>query len=69
MDFIPELPNSEGCDNILVIVDKLTKYAIFVPCTTSIGERETAQQFFLKCYCALRYPTPSYYRPGLKVAK
>ncbi len=46
MDFIPKLPNSEGYDNILVIVDKLTKYAIFVPCTTSIGEKETAQLFF-----------------------
>jgi hypothetical protein len=28
MDFIPELPESGGFDNILVIVDKLTKYAV-----------------------------------------
>lgn len=46
MDFIPELPNSSGFDNILVIVDKLTKYAIFIPCNTSITEGGTAQLFF-----------------------
>ena len=46
MDFIPELPLSNGFDNILVIVDKLTKYAIFIPTTTRIGEIETARLFF-----------------------
>jgi hypothetical protein len=46
MDFIPELPNSDGFDNILVIVDKLTKYAIFIPTTTSITEKGTADLFF-----------------------
>ena len=28
MDFNPELPVANGFDNILVIVDKLTKYGI-----------------------------------------
>jgi hypothetical protein len=46
MDFIPELPASNGFNNILVITDKLTKYAIFIPCTTSIDEVETARLFF-----------------------
>lgn len=46
MDFIPELPLSEGYDNILVIVDKLTKYAIFIPTTVNITEVETARLFF-----------------------
>lgn len=46
MDFIPELPNSNGYDNILVIVDKLTKYGIFIPCNTNINEEETARLFF-----------------------
>lgn len=46
MDFIPELPRSEGFDNVLVIVDKLTKYGIFIPCTTKITEEETAELFF-----------------------
>lgn len=46
MDFIPELPSSNGFDNILVIVDKLTKYAIFIPTTTKISEVEMARLFF-----------------------
>jgi Integrase zinc binding domain/Integrase core domain len=31
MDFIEKLPKSEGKDTILVVVDKLTKYAYFLP--------------------------------------
>ena len=46
MDFIPELPWSSGFDNILVIVDKLTKYAIFIPTTVSVTKIETAELFF-----------------------
>ena len=44
MDFILELPS--GFDNILVIVDKLTKYAIFILTTISVTEIETAELFF-----------------------
>ena len=46
IDFIPELPESEGHNSILVIVDKLTKYAIFVLTTTTITEKGTAELFF-----------------------
>ena len=45
MDFILELPLSSGFDNILVIVDKLTKYAIFILTTVSVTEVETAKLF------------------------
>lgn len=46
MDFIPELPNSKGFNNILVIIDKLTKYTIIIPMTTQVTEEETARLFF-----------------------
>jgi len=46
MNFIPELPESDRYDNILVIIDKLTKYAIFIPTTTTITEKGTAELFF-----------------------
>ena len=46
MDFIPELPECEGYNNILVIVHKLTKYVIFIPTTTTITEKGTAELFF-----------------------
>ena len=56
MDFIPELPLSNGFDNILVIVDKLTKYAIFIPTTTRIGEIDTARLFFKHIVTKFRIP-------------
>ena len=46
MDFIPELPEADGYNNILVIVDKLTNYTIFIPTTTSITKKGTAELFF-----------------------
>src|SRR6202050_4348650 len=46
MDFIPELPLLDGFNNIFVIVDKLMKYAVFIPTTTTIGEKETTELFF-----------------------
>ena len=46
MDFIPELPDSHGFDNILVIVDKLTKYLNLIPCQTEIKEAEVAELVF-----------------------
>ena len=45
MDFIMDLPESNGYNAILTIVDKLTKYAHFIPCNTSINEEETARLF------------------------
>ena len=42
MDFITDLPPSEGHDAILVIVDRFTKMAHFIPCSKSISGPETA---------------------------
>lgn len=46
MDFIPWLPVSEGFNSILVIVDKLTKYGIFIPVKMEMSSEETARTFF-----------------------
>ena len=46
MNFIPELPLSSGFDNILVIMDKLTKYTILILTTISVMEVQTAKLFF-----------------------
>ncbi|KAG5734829.1 hypothetical protein E4T56_gene627 [Termitomyces sp. T112] len=35
MDHIVELPNSEGFDAILVVICRLTKQALFIPCHTT----------------------------------
>lgn len=47
---------SGGYNNILVIVDKLTKYGIFIPCSTNISEEETAALFFK--YVVAHYGLP-----------
>jgi hypothetical protein len=46
MDFIPELPLCDGMDDILVIVDKLTKYGIFIPCSTGNKEEDIGRLIF-----------------------
>jgi hypothetical protein len=62
MDFIPELPVSNGYDNILVIVDKLTKYTLFIPMTTTITEKGTAVTFLPPHYYPIWYSLASHFR-------
>jgi hypothetical protein len=45
MDLITDLPESDGYNAILVIVDKLTKYGLFIPTTTRTTEVDTARMF------------------------
>lgn len=46
MDFIVELPASSGFDSILVIVDRLTKMAYFVPTVKEATAEDVAALFF-----------------------
>jgi hypothetical protein len=43
MDFVTGLPTSRGYDAILVIVDKFTKYGVFVPTKTTVDADGSAQ--------------------------
>ncbi|KAG5716724.1 hypothetical protein E4T56_gene16129 [Termitomyces sp. T112] len=45
MDYIVELPNSEGFNVILVVVCHLTKQALFIPCHTTDNAPEFAKLF------------------------
>jgi len=45
MDFIEKLPSSSGFDTILVIVDRLSKQAIFIPTHNTITSAELARLF------------------------
>jgi hypothetical protein len=42
MDYIVELPKSEGYDAIYVCVDRLTKMAHFIPTTMKVTAEQTA---------------------------
>ena len=47
MDFVVQLPRTaRGFDAIFVVVDKLTKYAHFIPTTTDVTADTTARLFF-----------------------
>jgi Integrase core domain. len=50
MDFIEQLPNSEGFTAILVVVDRLTKQAIFIPTHDTITSAQLAQLFVLHVF-------------------
>src|SRR6202050_2172597 len=41
MDFILKLPLPDGFNNIFIIVDKLTKYAVFIPTTETYSGEES----------------------------
>jgi hypothetical protein len=45
MDFIVKLPESRGYDSILVVCDRLTQAAHFIPCRESMSASELAWLF------------------------
>jgi hypothetical protein len=50
MDFIEKLPNSDGYSAILVVVDRLTKQAIFIPTHDTITSAQLAHLFLLHVF-------------------
>src|SRR5260221_11726133 len=58
MDFIEQLPASEGHMAILVIVDHLTKQSLFIPTHDSINSPELAQLFLTHMFS--KHGTPSH---------
>ena len=45
MDFIVSLPKAQGCSSIYVVVDRFSKYAIFVPAPATCSAADTAKLF------------------------
>jgi len=50
MDFIETLPTSSDCDSILVVVDRLTKQAIFIPTTIHCTSEDLAVIFIMHVF-------------------
>ena len=56
MDFIKKLPSSSSFDTILVIVDQLSKQAIFIPTHDTITSAELARLFVTHVFSKHRVP-------------
>jgi len=50
MDFITDLPQSEGNDAILIVIDQLTKMAHFLPGTKEIDARQFSELFMREIF-------------------
>lgn len=48
MDFIVQLPESNGYTSILVVVDRLAKMARFIPTTTNVDSDGTLMLFLTR---------------------
>jgi hypothetical protein len=56
MDFIEGLPKSQKFDTILVVIDKFTRYAHFVPLAHPFSAMHVAQAFVDNIYKLHRLP-------------
>ena len=57
MDFIEQLPNSSGFTAILVVIDRLSKQALFIPTHDTITSPELAKLFLLHIFSKHGVPT------------
>ena len=64
MDFIKKLPSSSGFDTILVIVNQLTKQAIFIPAHDTITSVNLAYLFVLHVFSKHGVPSHIIFNRG-----
>lgn len=64
MDYIVELPVSDGFNAILVIVDRFTKMSYFIPTTTHVTAKETATLFMKNVFLNHGIPKEVVYNRG-----
>jgi len=50
MDFITDLPLSEGSDAVLIVIDRLTKMAHFIPSTNDMDARQFQETFMREIF-------------------
>jgi len=50
MDFISDLPKSKGDDAMLIVIDRLTKMAHFLPCTKEMDARQFSELFMREIF-------------------
>ena len=56
MDFVVGLPLSEGFDAILVVIDRFSKYARYIPCHSTWNSEKLANAFVREIWCHFGLP-------------
>ena len=64
MNFIEPLPNSDGFDAILVVVDRFSKQAIFILTVVTCTSEQLAQIFIIHVFSKHRVPAHVTYDRG-----
>ena len=57
IDFVTCLPEDNGYNAVMTVVDKATKMVYFLPCTNTITAKESAQLFWSKVGCIHGIPS------------
>ena len=57
MDFIEQLPSSNGFISILIVMDRLSKQGIFIPTHDTITSPELAKLFVVHMFSKHRVPS------------
>ena len=57
MDFIEQLPDSDGHTTILIVMDRLSKQGIFIPTVNEITVQQLANLFILHVFSKHRVPS------------
>jgi hypothetical protein len=50
LDYLTHLPENNGFNSVLIVVDHLTRMAHFLPCTETVTAEETATLFLHGVY-------------------
>jgi hypothetical protein len=56
MDFVTHLPESDGHNSIFSVIDRFSKYALFVPIRSDYTAEQIASILFDKWICAFGMP-------------
>jgi hypothetical protein len=56
LDYVTHLPESNGFNSVLIVVDHLTRMAYLMPCTKTVTTEQTANLFLLGVYRLHRLP-------------
>ena len=60
LDFVTDLPLASGCNTIVTVVDRLTKWVTLIPCHMGpdhpLGAEEVASLFFRHIVCRFGLP-------------